>query len=205
MDRRQLLARTRAVAVGSVLAGGPFAGLVAGLAAAAPRGVAGSPGAVPAHRTLRPVPDLRDDTVRPHLPEGFSYRSFDDTEVGATTTDGVLLPGRHDGMAAFPGAAGSVVLVRNHEINNSGAPISTHAPLYDPAAAGGTTTVRVTPHGEVLRSRVSLAGTMMNCTAGRCSSTSRPVAACRSRSGGRGRASASDRLREGPSRCCHGA
>ena len=71
LDRRQFLSRTGALAAGSLLAGGPFAGLVAGRAAAA---------AVPAHRRLREVPDLRDGKVRLHLPEGFSYRSFDDTE-----------------------------------------------------------------------------------------------------------------------------
>ena len=163
LDRRQFLARTGAAAAGGLLAGGPFAGLVATPAAAAP----GRAGAVPVHRRLRPVPDLRDGAVRLHLPEGFSYRSFDDTEAGATTTDGTPLPGRHDGMAAFPGEAGSVVLVRNHEISGTGRPISTTAPLYDPVANGGTTTVRVTPQGEVLHSSVSLAGTLMNCSGGR--------------------------------------
>ena len=157
LDRRQFLSRTGALAAGSLLAGGPFAGLVAGPAAAA---------AVPAHRRLRPIEDLRDGKVRLHLPEGFSYRSFHDTEAGATTTDGTPIPGRHDGMAAFAGAAGSVVLVRNHEINGVGAPISTTAPLYDPKAKGGTTTVQVTSTGEVLGSKVSLAGTMMNCSGG---------------------------------------
>ena len=157
LDRRQFLSRTGVVAAGGLLLGGPFAGLVAGPASAA---------TVPAHKRLRAVPDLRDGKVRLHLPKGFSYRSFDDTEAGATTSDGTPLPGRHDGMAAFPGAAGSVVLVRNHEINGVGAPMSTTAPLYDPMARGGTTTVRVTPSGEVLASEVSLAGTMMNCSGG---------------------------------------
>jgi secreted PhoX family phosphatase len=122
---------------------------------------------VPAHKRLRAVPDLRDGRVRLHLPEGFSYRSFHDAEAGATTTDGTPIPGRHDGMAAFAGAAGSVVLVRNHEINGTGSPMSTTAPLYDPMARGGTTTVRVTPTGQVQASKVSLAGTMMNRNAGR--------------------------------------
>ena len=157
LDRRQFLTRSGVAAAG-LLAGGPFAGLVAGPVHAA--------AAVPASRRLRPVADLRDGAVRLHLPSGFSYRSFDDTEVGATTTDGTPLPGRHDGMAAFRGGGGSVVLVRNHEIPGPGTPISTTAPLYDSAAAGGTTTVRVTPTGEVLHSTVSLAGTMMNCSGG---------------------------------------
>ena len=70
------------------------------------------------------------------------------------------------GKAAFTGAAGSVVLVRNHEISGTGKPISTSAPSYDPVANGGTTTVQVTPQGEVLHSRVSLAGTLSNCSGG---------------------------------------
>ena len=30
--------------------------------------------------------------------------------------DGFLVPGTHDGMAAFPGPDGKTVLVRNHEL-----------------------------------------------------------------------------------------
>ena len=33
--------------------------------------------------------------------------------------DGTVLPGRHDGMAAFPGEGGRVTLVRNHEVNGT--------------------------------------------------------------------------------------
>ena len=163
LDRRQFLSRTGAIAAGGLLAGGPFAGLAAAPAAAA---TAPARGAVPAHKRLRAVPDLRDGVVRLHLPKGFAYRSFHDTESGATTTDGTPIPGRHDGMAAFAGARGSVVLVRNHEINGTGAPISTSAPLYDSKARGGTTSVQVTATGEVQASKVSLAGTMMNCSGG---------------------------------------
>ena len=35
-----------------------------------------------------------------------------------TLTDGTVLPGRHDGMGAFDGPDGTVMLVRNHEVNN---------------------------------------------------------------------------------------
>ena len=51
-------------------------------------------------------------------PEGFQYRSFHDTEFPIVLDDGTVLPGRHDGMGAFPGPNGNVVLVRNHEVNN---------------------------------------------------------------------------------------
>ena len=32
-------------------------------------------------------------------------------------TDGLIVPARHDGMAAFPGPDGTTLLVRNHEIS----------------------------------------------------------------------------------------
>ena len=63
----------------------------------------------PAFRNLHARPDLRDGAVRLHLPEGFSYRSFHDTESPVTLDDGTVLPGRHDGMAAFPGPRNTVV------------------------------------------------------------------------------------------------
>jgi secreted PhoX family phosphatase len=61
---------------------------------------------------------MRDGQVRLWLPSGFEYRSFHDTEQEVVLDDGTVLPGRHDGMAAFRGNRGSVLLVRNHEINN---------------------------------------------------------------------------------------
>ncbi|MDQ3030355.1 MAG: PhoX family protein, partial [Actinomycetota bacterium] len=111
------------------------------------------------------IPDERDGVVRLHLPRGFHYRSFHDTEFPVTLDDGTLLPGRHDGMGSFAGPRNSVVLVRNHEVNN---PVGAFGPgtPYDAAAGGGTTTVQVTKHGEVLHSYTSLNGTMMNCSGG---------------------------------------
>ena len=43
---------------------------------------------------------------------------------------------------------------------------ATPSQAYDPMAQGGTTTVEVTRHGEVLRSYTSLNGTQMNCSGG---------------------------------------
>ena len=95
---------------------------------------------------LVPVPDDRDGAVRLHLPKGFSYRSFHDTEQPVMLTDGTALPGRHDGMGAFDGPRGTYVLVRNHEVNSPGPAFGPGTP-YDPMARGGTTTVQVTPRG----------------------------------------------------------
>ena len=91
LQRRTAL-KGGAAAVAGALTGGPFAGLLAPAGAAAPQAP---------HRRLRAIPDLRDGQVRLHLPEGFSYRSFHDTEFPVVLDDGTSLPGRHDGMGAF--------------------------------------------------------------------------------------------------------
>jgi len=82
--------------------------------------------------------------------------------------DGTVLPGRHDGMGAFPGPDGNVWLVRNHELNNPGPTFGPSDPApYDAMAQGGTTTVLVTSHGFVVDAFTSLNGTQMNCSGGR--------------------------------------
>lgn len=160
LTRRGLLRAGAGVAAGSAVAGGPLNGFVA-LADGAAR-------TAPDRRQLKPVADLRDGRVRLHLPDGFQYRSFHDNEVagGVTLDDGTALPGRHDGMAAFQGPRGDVVLVRNHEVNGPVAAFGPGEP-YDANAGGGTTTIRVTRFGEVVSAYTSLNGTQMNCSGGR--------------------------------------
>ncbi|NRQ33215.1 DUF839 domain-containing protein [Nonomuraea sp. NN258] len=153
MDRRRFL---RALATAGV--GGPFAGV----ACAAERG-----GAQPVpggYGPLRAVEDERDGRVRLRLPDGFRYRSF--SMAGDEFTTGGEVPGRHDGMAAFPGPDGSAILVRNHEVNGPVGAFGDRRRAYDPMAGGGTSTLRVTRYGELLDSRPSLTGTMMNCSGG---------------------------------------
>lgn len=149
---RRTVLKTSAAAA----AAGPFAGLVA-----APASARKAPDAA----GLVPVPDLRDGVVRLHLRPGFRYRSFHDTTQPVTLTDGTSLPGRHDGMAAFEGPGSTVVLVRNHEINNPQEPFGPGEP-YDAMGGGGTTTIQVTKKGNVIRAFTSLNGTMMNCSGG---------------------------------------
>lgn len=157
IDRRTMLRGSAAVA-GAAALGGPFQGLVAGPATAL-----GSP----AFRNLRPIPDLRDGAVRLHLPEGFSYRSFHDTESPVVLDDGTNLPGRHDGMAAFDGPGGLVTLVRNHEVNGPGPAFGpTGDWTYDPMARGGCTVVNVSHDGHVDSAWTGINGTMMNCSGG---------------------------------------
>jgi uncharacterized protein len=96
------------------------------------------------------------------LPEGFRYMTFGWT--GDPMDDGRRVPPLHDGMAAFAGENGTVVLVRNHEIS-AGAALA--APTYDSQAGGGTTTTVFDPMSEkVVSTRVSLAGTIRNCAGG---------------------------------------
>ena len=156
IHRRRFL-QGAAVAVGAVAVGGPFQGFTA-LGAGA--------GATPSFRRLRPIPDLRDGQVRLWLPDGFAYRSFHDTEFPVVLDDGTNLPGRHDGMGAFPAENGNVILVRNHEVNNPGPAFGDASLAYDPMAQSGTTTIEVTPRGEVVHAFTSLNGTQMNCSGG---------------------------------------
>jgi secreted PhoX family phosphatase len=84
--------------------------------------------------------------------------------TGDAMDDGRRVPPLHDGMAAFPGENGLVVLVRNHEI---GPGVALDGPAYDSQAGGGTTTTVFDPAAEkVVSTRVSLAGTARNCAGG---------------------------------------
>ena len=152
IDRKNFLQRVAVATGGAAL--WPFADVVATAEAAG-----GS--------ALVPVQDLRDGKVRLHLPEGFEYRSFHDTDGPPVVLhDGTILPGRHDGMAAFPGPEGKVWLVRNHEVNG---PMTAYGPgtPYDGRTGGGTTTTLVDGQGNVYDSFTSLNGTQMNCMGGK--------------------------------------
>jgi secreted PhoX family phosphatase len=155
MDRRHFLAKSAVVAAAGIA--GPFTGVACA-------GANGGVKPVRGYGPLRPVSDLRDGKIRLHLPEGFTYRSFN--AVGDTFSDGTPVPGRHDGMAAFPGPRGTVYLVRNHEVNGPVGAFGDKSRAYDEMAGGGTATLQVTRYGEVLSSRPSLTGTMMNCSGG---------------------------------------
>jgi secreted PhoX family phosphatase len=126
---------------------------------------------------LRPDPDGLLD-----LPAGFSYRIV--SRSGDTMDDGFKVPRAHDGMAAFPGEDGRVILVCNHELPpafpkhsafDSGfaaLPQSVKRRIYDhgggtsPGAGGTTTTVYNPRTGQTERQHLSLAGTEENCSGG---------------------------------------
>lgn len=114
------------------------------------------------------------------LPNGFTYTIL--SRQGETMSDGLLTPGRPDGMATFPGTGGKVILIRNHELMPGQAgPFGTDneflgkisaGSIYDPGSGekvcpGGTTTLVIDePAQKVEKSFLSLAGTLNNCSGG---------------------------------------
>ncbi len=81
--------------------------------------------------------------------------------------DGHPTPPRHDGMAVIASDGNTVVLVRNHEDGTSDGAFGPRHLVYDPQAAGGTTTLRFnTRTGTWLDSWISLSGTSTNCAGG---------------------------------------
>lgn len=101
------------------------------------------------------------------LPEGFSYKTL--SAEGEPIGPGVVVPGHHDGTATFPGTRRNTTrLVRNHEQGTNGTKaVAPSSLVYDPEAWGGTTTLEVDDHANLLSQRVSLAGTSTNCAGGR--------------------------------------
>lgn len=116
------------------------------------------------------------------LPEGYGYTVV--SRAGDRMTDGLLVPHAHDGMAAFAGADGNIILVCNHEIGPGyfersafapsfqATPDSVRARVYDaggdrtPGAGGTTTTIYDPASRAVVEQYLSLAGTELNCAGG---------------------------------------
>jgi len=117
------------------------------------------------------------------LAEGFSYTVV--SRVGELMSDGLRVPGAHDGMAAFNGENGRVILVRNHELwpltgvagpwrdQYPELPESLKSRFYDrggestPCLGGTTTTVYDPVRRRTERQFLSLAGTDLNCAGGK--------------------------------------
>lgn len=100
------------------------------------------------------------------LPAGFQYRAF--SRTGESMSDGTLVPGAHDGMAAFAGARNTTILVRNHELspNSSSKVAAPESQKYDPLCCGGTTTLIIGPERQLIQDYSSLSGTYRNCAGG---------------------------------------
>lgn len=133
-------------------------------------------------KVKKPISLQTDPNQYMDLPEGFSYRII--SKAGEKMDDGLLVPGRADGMGAFAGTDGKVIVVRNHE--NSPMPpelgpfgkqpeLSATVDMnkfYDagylktPGLGGTTTFVYNEATGEVEKQFLSLAGTYRNCAGG---------------------------------------
>ena len=140
--------------------------------------------AAPSTRVIQPYGPLMPDPKRIlDLPKGFIYKVI--SKAGNTMTDGFKVPGKPDGMAAFPGPDGKVVLVRNHELplaatalgpfeNNLAYPSELDPALsHDPGEGGsepyfgGTTNLVFDPTtGETVTEFLSLTGSDRNCAGG---------------------------------------
>ncbi|MEA5515167.1 alkaline phosphatase PhoX [Nodularia sp. UHCC 0506] len=98
------------------------------------------------------------------LPRTFNYTAFSIT--GEQMDDGFTVPQGHDGMAAFPGANKTTILVRNHELGtSSGNPVSGDI-RYSTGAQGGTSTLVVGANRRLINHFNSIAGTIRNCAGG---------------------------------------
>jgi secreted PhoX family phosphatase len=117
------------------------------------------------------------------LPDGFSYTIV--SRVGEVMSDGLPVPGAHDGMAAFEGENGRIILICNHELRTNSTvagpygdalrdlPEELKSRFYDRGAdltpeLGGTTTTIYDPGTRKTEHQfLSLAGTEWNCAGGR--------------------------------------
>ena len=160
LDRKTLL-RRGLLAGGGIAALGPLHSLGAQVAHGA------SPPRVPGYGPLVNKGDL-------WLPEDFNYTVIQ--RQGEMMSDGNLVPGIFDGMAAYRGKRGTIVLIRNHENRRQAGEIPVIVPealRYDPTpsyVAGNTKIVIDTGprkgRFEVIETFAVLGGTDTNCAGG---------------------------------------
>ena len=116
------------------------------------------------------------------LPSGFAYAIV--SRAGETMSDGLVVPGKTDGMGCFPLDDRRVVLVRNHECKHLdgdigpygvGMPLASRVPrelVYDfndagvPLVGGTTTLIYDLAARRLERQFLSLTGTSTNCAGG---------------------------------------
>lgn len=127
-------------------------------------------------------PLVRDPAGRIDLPEGFSYAII--SEAGQGMADGLIVPGRQDGMGAFSLGGSRVALVCNHEVktdddrrgpggrdgrlNDRIDPARVYDTARDgrPLGGGTTTLIYDTAERRLVEQRLSLVGTSTNCCGG---------------------------------------
>lgn len=129
-------------------------------------------------------PLIEDPKGLLHLPKGFSYQII--AQTGQAMSDGLIMPGIPDGMAAFAveGQPDQCILVCNHEQDSSPGQIDAFAgdakkarefcgdKAFDyfrdgmPANGGTTTLVYDLKKQQLISSHLSLIGTSRNCSGG---------------------------------------
>lgn len=154
LSRRQFVARAAAAGVAVSVAGS-----VEALYTAQPAlGISGP--------KIGYGPLIEDPKGMLDLPRGFRYNVL--SREGTVRPDGLQTPSRFDGMGTFPDSHGGNRLVRNHECSPT-ATIKVVAPperTYDPAGAGGTSTLVVDRHNNATKEFISLGGSAINCSGG---------------------------------------
>jgi secreted PhoX family phosphatase len=98
------------------------------------------------------------------LPDGYRYNIV--SRAGATMSDGLSVPYAHDGMAAFAGADGKIILVCNHELEPAYFARSGLAPSFDDLPEHIRQKVYDPSSGRTELEYLSLAGTELNCAGG---------------------------------------
>lgn len=127
-------------------------------------------------------PLIKDPNGVLDLPEGFSYKII--SKQGDPMDDGLVVPGKQDGMGTFLSKDGRVIIVRNHEAVPTEKNLGAFGPenvnlnkipasdLYEngsgefPGLGGTTTLVFNEDTMNVEKEFLSLAGTFRNCAGG---------------------------------------
>ena len=148
---------------------------------------AASPSMLQGCESAHILPNLSENLVADpnrilDLAPGFEHRVV--SRWGSRMDDGLIVPGIHDGMAAFPGEDGRIILVCNHEQDHThrdysafgdaypSVPKAVKDRMYDkgsgrsPGLGGTTTTIWNPATGKTERQHLSLAGTEYNCAGG---------------------------------------
>lgn len=183
LSRRRLLQNSSAVTVGfAALRALPGCGAAAGAAEGAD-GAKAAAASRPATRPAEPPVVFKPDGKHLFdLPPGFKYTVV--SHIGQKMDDGLWVPGKADGMCAFPGPNGRTILVRNHELTEGERKEGAFGEKYElinkidvellydkgsmryPCLGGTTNIVFDTKTQKTERVFMSLAGTQRNCAGG---------------------------------------
>jgi len=162
ITRRRFVEGSAAVGGGLAIAG-PLSALAAQTAEGKSR-----PQAV-GYGPIAPAKEIDSGIEYLALPPGFKYRLI--SRAGDRMSDGNPTPGIFDGMAAYKGRGGDVILIRNHENRSRDGEVTVAVPngkRYDPDpnVRGGNTKLVVGRDRRVKEQYAVLGGTHTNCAGG---------------------------------------